>query len=191
MCLPVVNMEWNGVSQSLKCIFCNCNRLLLSMLGFAKLRMAVLSREIAETWDTGMACTLNLIQKNCSELSFQLGTSMQQGTHSYGKGPSVYWEAEVDRMLVRGHAGDLGHDACQLRVLEGPCKQRQEVWEMGAGLPKYFMRQLPESVAVMGLGPVAQWAWVWTSMIFVDRRNVTSGVSGQSYLQINLGNLGF
>lgn len=49
MCLPVVNMEWNGVSQSLKCIFCNCNRLLLSMLGFAKLRMAVLSREIAET----------------------------------------------------------------------------------------------------------------------------------------------
>lgn len=49
MCLPVVNMGWNGVFQSLKCIFCNCNRLLLSMLGFAKLRVAVLSREIAET----------------------------------------------------------------------------------------------------------------------------------------------
>lgn len=86
MCLAIVNTGWNGVSQTFKCTFCNCDGLLLSTPGSAKLRVAVLSRAIAESWHTGMACTLNLIQKNCSELTSQLGTSVQQGTCSYGKG---------------------------------------------------------------------------------------------------------
>lgn len=49
MCLAIVNTGWNGVSQTFKCTFCNCDGLLLSTPGSAKLRVAVLSRAIAES----------------------------------------------------------------------------------------------------------------------------------------------
>lgn len=49
MCLAIVNAGWNGVPQTSKCIFCNYNGLLLSMLSFARLRVARLSRAIVES----------------------------------------------------------------------------------------------------------------------------------------------
>ena len=48
MCLAIVNTGWNGASQAFKRVFCSCDGLLLSMLGFAKLRVAVLSGAIVE-----------------------------------------------------------------------------------------------------------------------------------------------
>lgn len=49
LCLAIAYTGWNGVSQGFKSIFCNCDVVLLSMLGIAKLRVAVLSRAMEES----------------------------------------------------------------------------------------------------------------------------------------------
>lgn len=49
LCLAIACAGWNGVSQIFKSIFCNCDGVLLSMLGIAKLRVIVLSRAIEES----------------------------------------------------------------------------------------------------------------------------------------------
>lgn len=49
LCLAIVYTGWNGVSQSFKSNFCNCDGVLLSLLGIAKLRVAMLSRAIEES----------------------------------------------------------------------------------------------------------------------------------------------
>lgn len=46
LCLAIAYSGRNGVSQTFKSIFCNCDGVLLSMLGIAKLRVAALSRAI-------------------------------------------------------------------------------------------------------------------------------------------------
>lgn len=59
LCLAIAYAGWNGVSQTFKSIFCNCDGVLLSVLGIAKLRVVVLSRAIEEscleeTWRNGL-----------------------------------------------------------------------------------------------------------------------------------------
>lgn len=84
------------------------------MLGFAKLRVAVLSRAIIGSWHTGMVCTLNLIQKNCSELASQLGTRV------------AAWMGRAVCVL----RGQSGQNACQR-----PC-WRFRAWHILAACPQ-------------------------------------------------------
>lgn len=89
-----------------------------------------------------MACTLNLMQKYCSELTSRLGTSVQQGTCSYGKGHlcperpkgTGYLSEVVLEIQGMPHAICMSSKVLACRDNEG--------WEMGPSLPKCCMHQL-------------------------------------------------